>query len=71
MGRERLGARERREQIDEVAALAEQPAAAVLGVVQPVISRERAGVDAQGQHEIVAAHAARPAAARREARSGG
>ena len=64
-------ARERGEQVDEVAALAEQPAAAVLGIVQPVVVGERAGVDAHREHESSQPARARPAAARRAARSGG
>ena len=41
------------EQVDEVAALAEQPSAAVLGIVEPVVVGERARVDAHGEHEVV------------------
>ena len=53
MGGDGARARERREQIDEVAAFPEQPAAAVFGIVQPVIRGEGAGVDAHREHELV------------------
>src|SRR5919204_1599920 len=39
-----------REEIDEVAALADQPAAAFLEVVQPVFGGQRARVDARQEH---------------------
>ena len=48
---------QRGEQVDEVAALAEQPAAALLGIVEPVVVGERAGVDAHREHELVACSA--------------
>ena len=41
-----------REQVDEVAPLAEQPSAPVLGIVEPVVVGERAGVDAHGEHQV-------------------
>jgi hypothetical protein len=46
------------EQVDEVTALAEQAPAALLGIVKPVIRRERSRVHARRQH-------ARPALSKR------